>query len=84
MFQLKLYFDDSLNSTYEYPSEELMMEEYLAEHPAEKELVLSLSDYIADTDESSDDIEEVGSPKEEQRPTQSLLSAPGLGSQSCK
>lgn len=54
-FQHKVCFRDSLSTLHDYPSEELMLEDYLEEHPEERQLLLDSHGFAEGNAESTDD-----------------------------
>lgn len=51
----KVCFRDTLSTLYDYPSEEVMLEEYLEEHPEERQLLLDSHGFAEGNAESTDD-----------------------------
>lgn len=51
----KVCFRDSLSTLHDYPSEELMLEDYLEEHPEERQLLLDSHGFAEGNAESTDD-----------------------------
>ena len=54
-FQHKVCFCDSLSTLHDYPSEEVMLEDYLEEHPEERQLLLDGHGFAEGNAESTDD-----------------------------